>query len=64
MTNFQFNEYRNYFIFFPAISGFDPTVNRPNLAEWLKLVRQLTNPAYDEAHTFVNKLREKEMAKL
>lgn len=47
-----------------AISGFDPTLNRPNLAEWLKLVRQLTNPFYDEAHVILNKLREKEKAKL
>lgn len=47
-----------------AISGFDPTLNRPNLAEWLKLVRQLTNPAYDEAHAILEKLREKEKAKL
>lgn len=47
-----------------AISGYDPTVNRPNLAEWLKLVRQLTNPVYDEAHVILNKIREKEKAKL
>lgn len=47
-----------------AISGYDPTVNRPNLAEWWKLVRQLTNPVYDEAHVILNKLREKEKAKL
>lgn len=53
-----------FIFFFLAIAGYDPTVNRPNLAEWLKLVRQLTNPVYDEAHAILNRLKEKEMAKL
>lgn len=49
---------------FVAISGFDPTENRPNLAEWWKLVRQLTNPVYEEANAVVNKLKETEAAKM
>lgn len=53
-----------YSFILKAISGFDPTVNRPNLGEWLKLVRHFTNPAYDEAHAILYKLREEEKAKL
>lgn len=51
-------------MFGAAISGYDPTENRPNLGEWLKLVRELTNPVYDEAHAILYKLREQEKAKL
>lgn len=46
------------------MTGYDPTHNRPNLGEWLKLVRQFTNPAYDEAHEILYRLKEKEQAKL
>lgn len=46
--------------FISAISGFDPRVGRPRLAEWLGAVRELTNPAYDEAHSILYRLREKE----
>lgn len=52
------------YFFHVALSGFDPTVNRPNLAEWWRLVRQLTNPAYDEANAVLNKLRENDKAKM
>lgn len=54
-----------YFLLFAAaITGYDPTENRPNLGEWLKLVRHLTNPIYDEAHEILYRIREKEKAKL
>lgn len=43
-----------------AISGFDPRAGRPKLTEWLRAVRELTNPAYDEAHSVLYRLREKE----
>lgn len=49
---------------FSAVTGFDPTINRPKLAEWMKRVRQATNPIYDEANVFIQKLREKAKAKL
>lgn len=51
-------------IFSTAVTGYDPTENRPNVGEWLKLVRKLTNPVYDEAHSIIYKLREQEKEKL
>ncbi|XP_031626520.1 glutathione S-transferase theta-1-like [Contarinia nasturtii] len=48
----------------PTMTGYDPTANRPNVGEWLKLVRQFTNPAYDEAHAILYKLKEQQQAKL
>lgn len=47
-------------IFCSAISGYDPRAGRPKLTEWLTAVRELTNPAYDEAHSVLYRLREKE----
>ncbi len=39
-----------------GVAGYDPSLGRPKLAEWLKLVRETTNPYYDDAHHVVNKL--------
>uniref|UniRef100_T1GKR9 Glutathione S-transferase C-terminal domain-containing protein n=1 Tax=Megaselia scalaris TaxID=36166 RepID=T1GKR9_MEGSC len=36
--------------------GYKASVNRPRLEAWLKKVREASNPAYDEAHSFVTKL--------
>lgn len=49
---------------FSAVTGFDPTANRPKLADWMKRVQQVTNPVYDEANVFIRKLREKAKSKL
>lgn len=38
------------------IAGYDPAVGRPNVEEWMKLVRELTNPVYDEAHAIAYKI--------
>lgn len=45
---------------FQGIAGYDPTAGRPNIEEWLKLVRELTNPVYDEAHAIAYKVRERQ----
>lgn len=45
-------------MFFLALSGFDPTENRPKLFEWINHVKQLTNPVYDEANDILIKLKE------
>ncbi|XP_053678331.1 glutathione S-transferase theta-1-like [Anopheles nili] len=38
------------------IAGYDPCVGRPVLSNWMKTVRERTNPFYDEAHKFVYRL--------
>lgn len=42
-----------------GIAGYEPAIGRPNIEEWMKLVRELTNPVYDEAHAIAYKLKEK-----
>lgn len=49
-----------HFVYLIGIAGYDPTVGRPNIEEWLHLVRELTNPIYDEAHEVAYKIAEKE----
>lgn len=44
----------NFFLI--ELGGYDPTEGRPNVHEWLKNVRDGTNPVYDEAHAVINKL--------
>lgn len=34
----------------PKLADFDPFAGRPNLARWHNLVKDQTNPIYDEAH--------------
>lgn len=44
-----------FLIFFcKELGGYDPTEGRPNVTEWLKNVRDGTNPVYDEAHDILN----------
>ncbi|XP_063704557.1 glutathione S-transferase theta-1-like [Culicoides brevitarsis] len=42
----------------PKMAGYDPVKGRPRLANWLKEVRNATNPVYDEAHKYVRKICE------
>lgn len=34
----------------PLLADYDPFATRPNLAKWHQLVKEKTNPIYDEAH--------------
>lgn len=40
----------------PRIADYDPFEGRPNLKKWHALVREKTNPVYDEAHVANNSL--------
>ncbi|XP_065165086.1 glutathione S-transferase theta-1-like [Atheta coriaria] len=46
----------------PRLVGYDPTTDRPVLSAWLKRVREEFNPAYAEAHTFLEKVAAKKAA--
>lgn len=46
----------NPLLFLTGIAGYDPSAGRPKLGKWMKLVKEKTNPYYDEAHQIVNKL--------
>ncbi|XP_017877162.1 glutathione S-transferase theta-1 [Ceratina calcarata] len=41
------------------ITGYNPQEGRPRLAAWMKRVADETNPHYQEAHAFLNKLANK-----
>uniref|UniRef100_U5EXP6 glutathione transferase n=1 Tax=Corethrella appendiculata TaxID=1370023 RepID=U5EXP6_9DIPT len=47
----------------PKIAGYDPTIGRPKLKEYMELVRQTTNPYYDEAHKILYKFLPENIAK-
>uniref|UniRef100_A0A182Q6X2 glutathione transferase n=1 Tax=Anopheles farauti TaxID=69004 RepID=A0A182Q6X2_9DIPT len=47
----------------PRMAGYDPYAGRPNLTKWMERVREATNPYYDEAHKFLNKLAQDTVAK-
>lgn len=52
----------------PKFANYDPFEGRPNLAKWHELVKEKTNPIYDEAHkpasTFYNTLNKSRAWKL
>lgn len=48
----------------PKMAGYDPCVGRPKLEAWLKEVKALTNPVYDEAHKVVYKISQSGQSKL
>ncbi|KAL1514246.1 hypothetical protein ABEB36_003533 [Hypothenemus hampei] len=48
----------------PRLAGFDPTEGRPVLKAWLDSVKKDCNPYYDEAHIVLNKIVNKQKAKL
>lgn len=46
-------------LFFLGMTGFNPCDGRPKLTKWIKLVRESTNPYYDQAHEMLNKVAAK-----
>lgn len=42
------------------IAKYSPFEGRPKMAAWYERVRKETNPYYDEAHTVLNKMIEKD----
>lgn len=40
----------------PRIAGYDPKEGRPKLAAWFERVKKETNPYYDEAHVYLEKI--------
>ncbi|KAK9710564.1 Glutathione S-transferase, N-terminal domain [Popillia japonica] len=40
----------------PRIAGYEPSEGRPILKAWLDRVKEATNPYYDQAHVFINKI--------
>lgn len=38
------------------MAGYEPGAGRPKLQNWLNLVKQKTNPHYDDAHKILYKL--------
>lgn len=43
---------------------YDPFQGRPNLSKWYEEVKRATNPYYEEAHVILNKVVQKNKAKL
>lgn len=43
------------------IAGYNPFEGRPKLAAWYERVKKESNPFYDEAHSIINKMIEKDV---
>lgn len=46
------------------LAGYDPSEGRPNIKNWMELVRKETNPHYDDAHIIINKIVKANKSKL
>lgn len=40
----------------PRVADYDPFEGRPKLTAWYQKVKEITNPFYEEAHVFINKI--------
>lgn len=41
------------------LTGYNPCEGRPKLRSWMQAVKRETNPYYDQAHEFLNRLANK-----
>lgn len=46
------------------LAGYSPFEGRPRLAAWYERVKKESNPYYDEAHSIINKMIEKDLLNL